>query len=169
MGLTYQVEPVNGLTTCDGAVVEPAAVSVPVTVTDVQPGALTVNVAAPVPDEFAATVTGCGRFQLLDVSVTELPADTDRPLLPAAATLTVMPAAGAADSETPNTSLVPWATENEPGLASRLTPDPQEPPPVGVGDGDGVGVPGASGSVRRSAWWTGWATVTRPRRCRRCR
>src|ERR1039457_6685459 len=104
VGLTYQVEPVNGLTTCDGAVVEPAAVSVPVTVTDVQPGALTVNVAAPVPDEFAATVTGWGRFQLLDVSVTELPADTDRPLLPAVlATLTVMPAAGAADSETPNT------------------------------------------------------------------
>jgi hypothetical protein len=135
------VEPVNGLTTWDGAVVEPAAVSVPVTVTDVQPGALTVNVAAPVPDEFAATVTGCGRFQLLDVSVTELPADTDRPLLPAAAaTLTVMPAAGAADSETPNTSLVPWATENEPGLASRLTPDPHEPPPVEVGDGDAVGV-----------------------------
>jgi hypothetical protein len=122
--------------------VEPAGVSVPVTVTEVQPGALTVNVAAPVPDEFAATVTGWGRFQFPDVSVTVLPADTDRPLLPAVlATVTVMPAAGAADSETPNTSLVPWATENEPGLASSVTPDPQEPPPVEVGDGDGVGVP----------------------------
>ena len=64
----------NGLTTCDGVLVEPAAVSVPVTVTEVQPGALAVNVAAPVPDEFAVTVTGCGRFQLLEDSVMELPA-----------------------------------------------------------------------------------------------
>ena len=114
---------------------------VPVTVTEVQPGALTVNVAAPVPDELAATVTGCGRFQLLDDSVMELPADTDRPLLPEVlATLTVIGVAGDADSETPNTSLVPWATENDGGLAWRLTPEAQEPPPPDeVGEGEAVG------------------------------
>ena len=49
----------NGLATCDGVVVEPAAVSVPVTLTDVRPGALAVKVVAPVPEELAATVTGC--------------------------------------------------------------------------------------------------------------
>ena len=82
----------NGLTTWAGVVVEPAAVSVPVTVTEAQPGALTVNVAAPVPDELAATVTGCGRFQLLDDSVTGDPLATDSPVFPDVwATPTAMP------------------------------------------------------------------------------
>jgi hypothetical protein len=111
-------------------------------VTEVQPGALTVNVAAPVPEELAATVTGCGRFQSLDDSVMELPDDTDKPLLPEVlATLTVIGVVGDADSETPNTSLVPWATENDGGLAWRLTPEAQEPPPpVAVGEGEGEAV-----------------------------
>jgi hypothetical protein len=112
-------------------------------VTEVQPDALTVNVAAPVLDEFAATVTGCGRFQVLESSVTELPADTDSPLFPAVlATLTVIGEDGDAVSDTPNTSLVPWATENVPGLATSETPDVHVPLPavlVDVGDAVGVG------------------------------
>jgi hypothetical protein len=122
--------------------VEPAAVSVPVTLTDVQPGALAVNVAAPVPDEFAATVTGCGRFQLLDDSVMELPAVMDSPLFPELATDTVIGVVGDAVSDTPNTSLVPWATENVAGSACSARPELHEPPPpvlVDVGDAVGVG------------------------------
>ena len=139
MGLTYQLEPVKGLATCDGVLAEPAAVSVPVTLTEAQPGALAVNVAAPVPEEFAVTVTGWGRFQLLDVSVMLEPADTDRPLFPAVlATLTVMLDVGASDRDTPKTSLVPWATEKLPGSACRARPDPHDP--VAVGDGDGLAV-----------------------------
>jgi hypothetical protein len=135
------LDPVNGLTTWDGVLVEPAAVSVPVTVTEVQPGALAVNVAAPVPAEFAVTVTGCGRFQLLDDSVMELPADTDSPLFPAVlATVTVIGVDGEAVSDTPTTSLVPCATENVPGLACSARPELHEPPPVPVDVGDAVGV-----------------------------
>jgi hypothetical protein len=111
---------------------------VPVTVTDVQPDALTVNVAAPVLDEFAATVTGWGRFQLLDESVIELPELTDRPVSPdVLATLTEMLDVGSSLSDTPNTSLCPCDTENVAGFASSISPDPQDP--VGDGVGDGVG------------------------------
>ena len=66
-----------------------------------------------------------------------LPALTARPVLPEAATVTVMLPDGAADSDTPNTSLVPCATENVGGFTS------SEPPPVPVGGGEvGGGVVG---------------------------
>jgi hypothetical protein len=51
---------VNGFTACAGVLVDPAAVSVPVTLTDGYPDALAVNVAFPVLEVSAVTVTGCG-------------------------------------------------------------------------------------------------------------
>ena len=58
------------------------------------------------------------------------------------ATVTVIGVDGEAVSATPNTSLVPWATENVPGLACSARPELHEPPPpvlVEVGDAVGVG------------------------------
>jgi hypothetical protein len=56
---------------------------------------------------------------LLGVNVSEAPALTVRPEFPEArVTLTVTLAAGAADSDTPNTSLVPCATANALGATS---------------------------------------------------
>ena len=108
---------------------EPAAVSVTVTVTEVQPVALTVNVAAPVPELLAVMYTGCGRFQLLDDSVTGDPLATDRPVFPDVwATLTAMPADGDALSETPSTPVCPWASDIVPGFAWSVIPEPQDPP-----------------------------------------
>jgi hypothetical protein len=107
---------------------------VPVTVTDVRPAELTVKVAAPVPEELAATVTGCGYIQLLVVKVSEAPEVMVSPELPDAATVTAMLPVGAADRSTPNSSLVPCATENVDGSAS------SEPPPVPVEVLVGVGV-----------------------------
>ena len=69
----------------------------------------------------AVTVTGCGYIQLLVVKVSDAPAMTDRPELPdVRPTATVTFPDGAADSDTPNTSLVPWATENVPGSATSV-------------------------------------------------
>jgi len=131
---------VNGLTAWLGVVPEPAAVSVPVTVTEVQPGALIVIVAAPVPEVLAATYTGCGRFQLLDDSVIEAPLEIERPLLPeVTATVTGMLAVGDSFSETPNTSVFPCATLKVEGFACRVSPEPQDPVGVGVGVGVGLG------------------------------
>jgi hypothetical protein len=130
---------VNGFTWCDPTAVVRAAVSVALTDTDVQPGALTVKVAAPLPELFAATSTGCGRFQLLELSVIELPEVMLSPVLPVSATVTAIDAEGASFSDTPNTPVVPCETSKLDGLASRSRPDPQLPVGVLVGDGDEVG------------------------------
>jgi hypothetical protein len=120
-------------------------VSVPVLVTDVHPLALAVNVVAPVPEELAATVTGCGRFQLLELSVILPPLVIDSPLLPDAATVTAMGLAGASVSDTPMSVVVPCGTLNVGGLIFRSSPVPHDPVAVEVavgdadGDVDGVG------------------------------
>jgi len=127
------------LVTCDWIAVVRAAASVPVTDTGVQPEALTVNVAAPVPELLAATVTGCGRFQSLEFSVIVLPEVMPSPVLPDSVTVTLIAADGSSFSDTPNSSLVPCDTVKLAGLAFRTTPDPQLPVGVVVGDGDGDG------------------------------
>jgi hypothetical protein len=133
------------LVTCDVVTAVGAETSVPVLVTDVQPVAVAVNVVAPVLDESAATVTGCGRFQLLESSVSVLPLVIDSPLLPDVATVTAIGSAGASVSDTPMSVVVPSGTLNVGGLIFRSSPDPQDPVGVGegvgvVGDGDGDGL-----------------------------
>src|SRR5690348_7535699 len=78
------------------------AVSVAVKVIEVRPDALTVNVAAPVPEASAETVTFCAVAKLAGVNVSDAPPDTDRPVLPEVrAVVTVTFADGAEDSEIP--------------------------------------------------------------------
>src|SRR6266700_3915015 len=91
-------------------------------VTEVYPVALTVNVAAPVPELFAVIVTFCGDAKSDGVKVSDPPPVTDRPLLPEVNDVaTVTFAAGAADSEIPTVPVPPCATD------SADAPVPSEP------------------------------------------
>src|SRR5215469_3084668 len=111
---------VPGLTTMVG--VEEAC-SVAVKVTDVKPEALTVNVAAPVPELLAVSVTFCAVEKFDGVNVSELPPVTDRPLLPEVnAVVTVTFEAGAADSDTPTVPVLPWVMFCAVGLTTMLPP-----------------------------------------------
>lgn len=127
----------NGFTTWEALPLDGALVSVPVLVTDVQPVADAVNVVVPVPEPLAATVTGCGRFQLLELSVIVLPLVMERPP-PDAATVTAIGLAGDAVRLTPMSVVVPAGTLNVGGLIFRLTPEPQEPVAVDVGEALGL-------------------------------
>ena len=78
-------------------------------VTDVRPEALTVNVADPVLELSAVTVTLCGEEKLAGVNVSEPPAVTDRPVFPEVrAVVTVTFPEGALDSEMPTVPMDPW-------------------------------------------------------------
>ena len=108
-----------------------------------QPVALTVNVAAPVPDEFAVTLTGCGRFQLLDDSVTEPPGRPTGRCSPTSGHGDGDAADGDALSETPSTpsGALGHGERGRVGLEREAEPhDPQVP--LGVGVGVGVAVLG---------------------------
>jgi hypothetical protein len=105
--------------------VPPAVVSVAVKVTDVKPVALTVNVAAPVPEELAAMVTFWAVAKFDGVNVSDPPEDTDRPLFPEVnAVLTVTFAVGAEDSEIPTVPVPPWAMFCDVELTMRV-PEPE--------------------------------------------
>ncbi len=94
-------------------------------VTEVYPVALTVNVAAPVPELFAVIVTFCGDAKSDGVKVSDPPPVTDRPLLPEVNDVaTVTFAAGAADSEIPTVPVPPCATDNADVLATMLPVEP---------------------------------------------
>jgi hypothetical protein len=108
-----------------------AAPTVPVMVTGVQPLADAVMVVVPDPLP-AVIVTGCGRFQLLEFSVTELPAVTEIPP-PDADTVTPTGLDGEALSDTPMSVEVPAGTVIVGGLSFRLPPDGQLPVGVVVG------------------------------------
>lgn len=106
--------------------------TVPVMVTGVQPVADAVNVVVPDPPLGAVIVTACGRFQLLEFSVIELPAVTDK-LPPDADTVTPTGLDGEALSDTPMSVVVPAGTVIVGGLSFRVPPDGQLPVGVVVG------------------------------------
>ena len=124
--------PENGLTTWVGVPVGVAADTVPVSVTDVHPEADAVNVVVPLPPLGAVIVTGCGRFQLLELNVIEDPAVMDR-LPPVAVVVTATGLDGEALSDTPMTVVVPAGTVTVGGLIFRLPPDGQLPVGAVVG------------------------------------
>ncbi len=98
----------NGSATCAAQLLVQAAASVAVNVTEVRPVALTVNVAAPLLELSAVTVTLCAVAKLAGVNVSELPAVTDRPVFPEVrATDTVTFADGAEDSDIPTVPVPP--------------------------------------------------------------
>src|SRR6202012_277163 len=113
--------PVNGSVTWAEQLVVQAAASVAVNVTEDRPVALTVNVAAPLLELSAVTVTLCADAKFDGVNVSELPAVTDRPVLPEVrATDTVTFEDGAEDSDPPTVPVPPWVTVCEAGVTIRL-------------------------------------------------
>lgn len=87
------------------------------------PGAVTVKVAAPVPDAAAATVTFCGVDQFDGVNVRLAPLETLSPVLPVVrATVTVTLAEGAVDKDTSKTPDLPCCTPSWAGVATTAGP-----------------------------------------------
>src|SRR5690348_7769411 len=90
-------------------------------VIEVRPGALTVNVAWPVPVALAEIVTFCAVAKLAGVNVRLAPPDTDRPVLPEVRAVdTVTFDEGAEDRLIPTVPLAPCWTFSDVALATRL-------------------------------------------------
>src|SRR5215469_15630055 len=83
------------------------------------PGAVAVNVAAPVLEEPAVMVRSWAVFQSAGVKVSVPPEVTDRPLLPVVKlTVRVTVDAGAAESVTPTVPVEPCTTDRAAGAAT---------------------------------------------------
>jgi hypothetical protein len=100
-------------------------VSFTVNVTDVYPEALTVNVAVPVLEEFAAIVTSCTVEKFDGVKVSDPPDETDSPLFPeVAAVVTVTLADGAADRDIATVPERLWVMFCDVGFTTMLPVEP---------------------------------------------